>query len=146
METLKFGMRLSVILSILSILAITGCATQPISNSVAVNVPSERVIDLKYLDPKSDTGKVTVKRDSGAGGSACSSRIFVNAKPVADIRSSEKVVLYLTSGDYVLSAWPNGMCGGGMSEVRASVKTGEELNFRVGYGSNGDFSINATAF
>lgn len=111
-----------------------------------MNVPSERVIDSKYLDPKSDTGKVTVKRDSGIGGSACSSRIFVNAKPVADIRTSEKVVLYLPSADYIFSAWPNGMCGGGMSEVRASVKTGEELNFRVGYGSNGDFSINATAF
>lgn len=130
----------------LSALAISGCATHPISNNEAINVPNARVIDAKYLEPKPDTGKITVKRDSGAGGSACSSRIFVNAKPVADIRSSEKVVLFLASGDYVLSAWPNGICGGGMSEVRATVKTGNELSFRVGYGSNGDFTINPTAF
>lgn len=133
-------------LIILSMLSIAGCATQPISSSVAMNVPNERVIDSKYSQPAPETGQVTVKRDSGFFGAACSARIFVNAKPVADIRASEKVVLHLSSGDYIFSAWPNGMCGGGMSEVRSTVKVGDDLKFRVGYGSNGDFSINATAF
>lgn len=143
MEILKFGACLSVLFTMLSA---TGCATQPISNSAAVNVPSERVIDSKYLQPMPGTGQVTVKRDSGFGGSGCSSRIFVNAKPVADIETSEKVVLYLPPADYIFSAWAKGMCGGSMSEVRSAVKVGDDLSFRVGYGSNGDFSINATAF
>lgn len=33
-----------------------------------------------------------------------------------------------------------------MSEVRALVKEGAELSFRIGYGTNGDLTINATAF
>jgi hypothetical protein len=127
-------------------LAIAGCATRPVSNAEATAVPSERIIDSKFLEPTADAGIVTVKRDRGFGGSACSSRVFVNAKPVADIRTSEKVVIYLPAGEYIFSAWPNGVCGGGMSEVRANVKAGVELNFRIGYGSNGSFTINATAF
>lgn len=134
------------LLLVCTALVVAGCATQPISNKEAVNIPSERILDSRYLQPSPEMGRVTVKRDSGIGGSACSSRIFVNAKPIADIRASEKVVLYLSSGEYIFSAWPNGMCGGGMSEVRSAVKAGDELNFRVGYGSNGDFTINATAF
>ena len=125
---------------------IAGCATRPVSNAEAVHVPSIRIIDSRFLQPTPDSGVVTVKRDSGIGGSACSSRVFVNAKPIADLQTSEKVVVYLPAGEYVFSAWPKGICGGGMSEVRAMVKSGAELSFRIGYGSNGDFTINATAF
>ena len=125
---------------------ISGCATRPVSNAESTPVPSSRVIDSRHLTSAPNTGIVTVKRDSGFGGSACTSRVFVNGKPVADLNPSEKVVLYLPESEYIFSAWPNGICGGGMSEVRANVKAGVELNFRIGYGSNGDFTINATAF
>lgn len=138
-------MKKTILVSVL-VVAASGCATRPVSNAEAIAVPMERILDMGYLRPAVSTGEVTVKRDSGLGGSACSSRIFVNAKPVADIRTSEKVTLYLPEAEYILSAWPNGICGGGMSEVRAAVKSGGHLSFRVGYGSNGDFSINATAF
>jgi hypothetical protein len=127
-------------------LVISGCATRPMSNAESNPVPSSRIIDARYLSNSPNTGIVTVKRDGGLGGSACTSRVFVNAKPIADLDPAEKVVLYLPENEYVLSAWPNGICGGGMSEVRANVKIGSELNFRIGYGSNGDFTINATAF
>ncbi len=125
---------------------IAGCATRPIPNDEAIHIPESRILDSKYLKPTPNSGTVTVKRDSGFFGSACSYRIFIDAKPIADIQISEKVVAYLPAGEYIFSAWPNGICGGGLSEVRAMVKSGAELNFRIGYGSSGDFTINATAF
>lgn len=125
---------------------LSGCATRPVSNAEATNVPISRIINSKFLQPTPDSGMITLKRDSGIGGSACSSRVFVNAIPIADLRTSEKVVVSLPKGEYVLSAWPNGICGGGMPEVSALVKAGSQLSFPIGYGSNGDFSINATAF
>jgi hypothetical protein len=134
------------IIIIPSILLLAACATRPISNAEATLVPRKRILNTQFLHPLPNSALVTVKRDKGLGGSICSTRIFVNGRPIADIRVSEKVVLYLPEGNYILSAWPNGICGGGMSEVRISVKAGEHLNFRVGYGSNGDFSINPTAF
>jgi hypothetical protein len=106
----------------------------------------ERILNRHFLQPAQGTGEVTIKRDSGFSGSACSSRIFVDGRPIADIRGSEKVVLYLPEGEHILSAWPNGICGGGMTEVKAVIKAGTQSSFRIGYGSNGDFSINPTAF
>lgn len=129
-----------------SFFILSGCATQPISNSAAIAAPLDRILDRQFLQQAIGTGEVTIKRDSGFGGSACSARIFVDGHPVADIRVSEKVVLYLPEGDHILSAWPNGICGGGMTEVKAIIKAGVQSSFRIGYGSNGDFSINPTAF
>lgn len=137
---------ISKIAAVFVALSVAACATRPVSNVDAANVPSDRIFDSKYLSPTIGTGQVTVKRDSGFGGSACSSRIFLNAKPIADLRAAEKVVMHLPPGDHILSAWPNGVCGGGMTEVRAVVREGGEMNFRVGYGSNGDYAIQATAF
>jgi hypothetical protein len=130
----------------LLIFAIVGCATRPLSNGEAIPVRADQIIDSKYLEAAPGTGTVVVKRDRGFLGSACSSRVFVDANPVADLRPSQKVLMHLPAGDHVIAAWPNGICGGGMSEVRATVTTGVELTFRIGYGSNGDFTINPTAF
>jgi hypothetical protein len=122
------------------------CATRPVSDPETRPVPPDRIIDSRFLQASVGTGAITIKRDRGLGGSACSSRVFVDASPMADLRPSEKLVVYLPPGDHIISAWPNGICGGGMSEVRASVTSGAALTFRIGYGSNGDFFINPTAF
>src|ERR1700730_17777998 len=123
-----------------------GCATRPVSDSDTTPVPPDRIIDSRFLQPSPASGTVTVKRDRGFGGSACSSRVFVDASPTADLRPSERLVVYLPPGDHVISAWPNGVCGGGMSEARANVTSGSKLAFPIGYGSNGDFYVNPTAF
>lgn len=123
-----------------------GCATRPISNELATPCPDERIIDNAYMQPSVDTGTVIIKRDEGVAGSPCSSRVFVDAKPVADIRVAEKVVLYISEGEHIFSAWPNGLCGGGMTEVKSRVEKGKQISFRIGYGSNGHFSISPTAF
>ena len=122
------------------------CATQPISNQAAIMAPYDQILDNSLFTPRPDTVEVTVKRDSGFGGSACSSRIFVDAKPVADIRASQKIILYLSKSEHILGASPNGYCGGGTVEVRADLRSGAPASFRVGYGSNSDFFINQTAF
>jgi hypothetical protein len=121
-------------------------ATQPISNQAAITAPSTQILDGTLITPRPDTVEVTIKRDSGFGGSACSTRIYVDGNPVADIRSSEKIVVYLSRTEHILGASPNGWCGGGTVEVRADLRSGSPANFRVGYGSNSDFFINQTAF
>jgi hypothetical protein len=128
------------------ILSIAGCATRPVSTAESKPVSMANILDSRFLVNSPGSGTVVIKRDSGVFGSACTSRVFVNAKPTADLAPIEKLVLYLPPGDYIFSAWPNGICGGGMSEVRANVKSSETLTFRIGMGSNGEFLINPTAF
>lgn len=130
----------------LAILGLVGCATQPVPTSEAQFVPEDRILDPVYLKKLPDSGEVIVKRDSGIGGSACDTRIFVDGKPMADLATSEKVSFHLKESDYIISAWPKNPCGGGMVETRVTVKRNQTLTFRVGYGSNGDFGMYPTAF
>jgi type IV pilus biogenesis protein CpaD/CtpE len=126
--------------------ALTGCATQPVSTAEAVPVPRERILSSEFLQQIEGSGTVIVKRDSGIGGSGCSARLFVDAKPTADLRTSERVVLHLPNGDHILSAQPNGLCGGGVVETRVRVTSLETATFRMGYGTAGDFTLSPTAF
>jgi len=68
--------RLTILLC--GLIVFSGCATQPISNAAAIHAPMERILNRHFLQPAQGTGEVTIKRDSGFGGSACSSRIFVD--------------------------------------------------------------------
>jgi hypothetical protein len=138
--------KVSMAIFLVALLSMVGCATRPISTTSARVVPSNRLLTKEFLTPKEGLGKVVVKRDSGVGGSVCTTRIFVNSKPIADISVSEKVVFYLPEGEYILSAWPNGICGGGLAEVKVLIEQGKEKVFRVGYGTGSDFFIHPTAF
>lgn len=130
----------------LLLLSLIGCATRPISNFEAKPVPPERLLNSNHSEKKPDTTKVTVKRDTGIFGSACPTQVFLNAGPLAELNTGEKVEIFLLAGDYILSAWPKGVCGGGMSETKLNLIKDKAQSFRIGYGSNGDFYLNPTAF
>jgi hypothetical protein len=99
------------------------------------------------LQNTENSGEVTVKRDSGMMGSGCLSRVYIDAKAVADLDTSEKVVLHLKEGDHIISATQAGVCGGvGMVETKVSVHVGGIYNYRIAYGSNFEFGIYPTAF
>ncbi|HEX2768467.1 MAG TPA: hypothetical protein VHN12_04230 [Geobacteraceae bacterium] len=127
-------------------LALCSCATTPIPSERAILISNDQVIDSRYMKQAPDTGEVIIKRDDGFGGSACSSKVFVDSIPIAVLWRAEKVVLYLPEGDHIFGAWPNGVCGGGLSETRGTVQIGKRITFRIGYGSNGDYYIVPTAF
>jgi len=133
-------------LTLTSSLFLFGCATTPVPTEQATLAPMDRIINKSYLEKQKGTGEVIVKRDAGIGGSGCTSRVYVNATAVADIWSSEKVILFLPEGDYIIGAEPNFICSGGLSETNASITAGKRLVFRIGYGSNGDYRILPTAF
>lgn len=125
----------------------SACATAPVPASEAKEVPAVRVLDSRYSKPVSGTGEVVVKRDAGAVGSACNPRVFVDAVPIADIDSSEKIVLHLPEGDHIVSAgFQGGLCGQGLAETKVNAKAGARSSYRIGFGNNYDFFIMPTAF
>lgn len=135
------------ILMLMSMIGLAGCATKPVSTQLAKNVPAERVLNSSLLQQNgSDVGTVTIKRDSGFSGSACLTRVYIDGKEIADLDTSEKVVIHPSLGIHVFSAWPKGICGGGMVEVTGTVNKDNPLTYRIGYGTNGDFGLYPTAF
>ena len=127
---------------------LTGCASTLVSTSEAIQIPDSRVLDggRQYLLPSRNSGIFIVKRDSGIMGVACSTKIYLNGKSIADLDTSEKVVLNLPVGEYIVSAEPNGVCGGGLTEVKFNVKDSSQSVFRYGTSGNGSPSIYPTAF
>ncbi|MDV2864953.1 putative periplasmic lipoprotein [Phytobacter ursingii] len=130
----------------LAIIFLAGCATKPVSNEQAKAVPQQQIFNKELLVKKQGTGEVVIKRDTGFMGSACLTRVYVDGKDVADLDTAQKVVVYPVVGEHIISAWPKGICGGGMSEQSAKVESDRILMFRIGYGTNGDFGIYPTAF
>jgi len=142
-------MKISCLVGLVTLgVAISGCSSLPVPTNEAFAVPNNRILaDGKQLStPSKNTGKIIVKRDSGFIGSACTIRIYLNGKGVADLDISEKVVLNLPEGEYIISAEPNGVCGGGLTEVKASVKPNSESVFRYATSSNFSSSLYPTAF
>ncbi|MCY3530219.1 hypothetical protein [Klebsiella variicola] len=130
----------------LVIVGISGCATKPVTNEQAQNIPAKQILDSSFFSKKEGTGEVIIKRDSGVMGSACMTRVYLDGKEIADLDTAQKAVIYPKVGSHIFSAWPKGMCGGGMSEQSGTVIDGKTLMYRIGYGTNGDFGIYPTAF
>lgn len=135
------------ILAVIALAAlITGCATKPISTELAKSVPEKQILDKSLLTPKENTGKVIIKRDSGFMGSGCLSTVYVDGKEIANLDPAEKIEIYPSVGRHIFSAWPKGLCGGGMSEQEGVVVNDKTIMYRIGYGTNGDYGIYPTAF
>lgn len=127
-------------------LLLYGCATTPVPTSEAVEVPASRLLNGIALVRRADTGVVVIKRDAGFAASACTTRIFVDGVPIADIATGEKVTLHLTEGAHMLAGRANGVCIGGLVETSVVAVKGRLSAVRISYGSSGEFSIQPTAF
>lgn len=134
-----------ILLAVLSV-SMLGCATTPVPTASAPNVSPARILNASFLESRAGYGQVIVKRDDGFLASACNTRVFANATPIAEIAPGEKVVFYLPEGEQMVAAIAAGICAGGLVEAKVSVSRTRTAVFRVSYGSNGEFSIQPTAF
>ena len=131
----------------IALLALTGCATTPITIDQASTVPSSRILAPQWLSPAQYTGSLVIKRDSGFMGSACTIRVFLGAVPVADLAPSEKVELFVPLGEYVVAATSiNSFCGGGVSEAAVVIRPEQQKILRVASGQSGDIRLQPSAF
>lgn len=125
--------------------ALSACSTTPATTGVTP-VPADRLLAAAKAAPVPGGGSIRVTRDSGLMGAACSTRVWIDGEPVADLRPSERVVVHVPSGERIVSAQPNAICAGGLVEVQANVRSGRESRFRVGAGHNGEVILAPTAF
>jgi len=134
------------LLILLAIFSLTACATTPLTIDQAANVPGSRILAPQLLAQASNTGSLVVKRDSGFMGSACTIRVFVDAVPVADLKPSEKVEVYIPLGEHSVVATSNGICGGGTSEAAVVIMPERQRILRIASGQSGDIFLQPSAF
>lgn len=123
-----------------------GCAIKPVSNEIAKSVPSKRIIDSTFFVKQSDKILVTIKRDQGHVGSACTTKILIDGHAVAGLRMSEKMEVYLSPEQHIISSLPQGVCGGGIAELQIDLSSRKTATYRVGYDGNATHRIQPTVF
>ena len=128
------------------ILSLAACATTPLTINQAAAVPETRILAPQLLAQASNTGSLVVKRDSGFMGSACTIRVFVDAVPVADLKSAEKVELFVALGEHSVVATSNGICGGGTSEAAVVIMPERQRILRIASGQSGDIFLQPSGF
>ncbi len=138
-------MKLKSYFCVLCAFSLVGCATQPIPTSLADPVPESRIFN-NDTSIAGEHGFISIKRDSGLMGSACSSLVYIDGIERAEIYSGEHFKAKVKAGEHIVSAWPKGVCGGAMKEIEAKILPGKTKTYRIGYGSNGDYFISPTAF
>jgi hypothetical protein len=136
-------MKLTTALITAAVLA--GCASTPMTADQAVSVPVERVLDRSLLVAQPGHGRVTVLREKDFGGAICDNRVFVDARPVADLRTGEKLVIYLPPGDHIFGLSP-GYCGGSLIELSGTVRADKPIALRTGVGASSGRYFQPTAF
>ncbi|OYQ41070.1 hypothetical protein CHU94_08140 [Rhodoferax sp. TH121] len=136
-------MRIYKLAAIAATVALTACATTAISTDKA---KAAKVVFMQnLLVERPSTGKMTIKRDIGLAGAACTTRIFLDAKPLAELDPGEVFVIYVPAGEYILGAATSGLCGGGDAESQAVVRVNESKTYRVSLDQGMSVRIGVTA-
>lgn len=112
-------------------LALSACATSPVSEADARPVPNDRIFDPIFLIPTAGSGEVLVTRDFGFYAMGCNMRVTVDNQPVADLATSEKVMLHLPEGIHIMGTRSN--CRGREHQTLINVRAGGRLNYRIGF-------------
>ena len=137
------------------LVVVGGCeATHPVADPADTHPPPpERILVPGYLEAAPGSGVVSVTRDAGSVNSACTLQVRVDARPVALLRTAERVILHLPPGKHVLSVTGEegaGVCGPGtpalaeMQSVQVTVAPDHPVGVRVGFSSPDRIHITPT--
>ena len=132
--------------ALLLFLSLAACATTPTTIQQAAAVPVSRVLATQWLAQAPYTGSLIIKRDSGFMGSACTIRVFLDAVPVADLASAEKVEIFVPLGEHIVGVTSTGFCGGGTAEASVVVAPERQRILRIASGQSGDIYLQPSAF
>lgn len=134
------------ILFVSLILGMTGCAIKPISNDQAKNIPLDRILDNSFFTKNLEKVPVVIKRDQGHVGSICTTQVLIDGHPIANLKMSEKIEIYLSAEQHIISSVPKGICGGGIAELQIDLSSKKPSIFRIGFDANATHRIQPTVF
>ncbi|MDB5995273.1 MAG: hypothetical protein JWP42_2409 [Pseudomonas sp.] len=130
-----------ILIGLVAVMLLAGCATSPISADHADPVPKSRIY---AFDNKADA-QIVVTRDSGLYGSGCNYRLFIDGTLAAEFASGEVAKFGVKPGSHILGIKPSAACGGwGLVEREVQVGAGESVRRRITL-SGDSFDISPTA-
>lgn len=133
--------------AMIATLMLAACATKPVKQSEARQVPQDRL--ALYQTPLSGGGEITVIRDAGFSGSACYLGVVIGGTLSASLGPGEKASFQLPPGRSVLSTKGvgAGICGSSLASraersIEIYVDPDQHRGYRLATSASGDISIN----
>src|SRR5690606_15112466 len=90
----------------LSAIALVGCATNPVPSGAPLQPPIAILAPDVFVQT-AGSGAISVARDTGWVGSKCRLRLYLDAKPIADMQPGETALFYTTPGQHMLATGPS---------------------------------------
>lgn len=126
------------------VILISSCSTSPVDPSEAKFVPEKRLYK-KLNKSGTNTAKITVVRDSGIVGSGCTFGFYLDNDLVADLSPSEKVEIYVPSGEHLVGLGPpsggSGICAITLMSRETFLKEKQEKKFRLFIDTSNNYEI-----
>jgi hypothetical protein len=102
----------------LSVFALVGCSTEPVSPQSAkvVNTPAE-------FQKKPNATEINIIRDKGFVAGGCAITSYINGQRLAELETGEMVKAYLPAGEVIIGAGfaGKGLCSGAPKKEREFV-------------------------
>jgi hypothetical protein len=128
---------------VVSMLALSGCATTPVSPATASRVPAERLFAFQDASPSS-SATIVLTRDSGFLGSGCFASLTINGVHAARFDVGETARFHVPPGEVLLRNGVDqagrGLCGVGKdhwTQRETVVRAGETKYFRLSLDASG---------
>jgi hypothetical protein len=132
-----------ILLFYLSVIFFSGCFhSNPVKTESAKPIEYSRVFKKEYLTPKKTVGILVLKEDKASltfPWIICPVDIFIGGEKVAEIRTGEKLILYLSPGIYVIGMKPKSVCNliQKLTNLTVEVKQGQKYVYRIGVDHSG---------
>ena len=135
------------IITITAAIFISACSTTQITEHKAKKIPQDRIYDPQYvtyefIEKNKDISAITVLRDSGFLGSACTHTIYINNKKTFAIKDGEYISLKLPPEEYHIRLESGvGICPNISLSQNTNLKIGEHEKYRVSIASTGQINF-----
>ncbi|WP_192560299.1 hypothetical protein [Pseudomonas allokribbensis] len=130
---------MKLILGVLAVALLAGCATSPVPSSKADPVPSSRL--FVYQKPVSGDSVLIITRDTGFVGGGCNTSVSIDGQKAAEIGAGETAKFFVPAGEHIVGA---SSCGSGLKEQETNVKTGSTKKFRISIDSAMSMDLSPT--
>lgn len=141
------GCLMRLLVSVISLVFLSACATSPTPKSLATPVPPDRLYS-KQAKTSIDVATLVVTRDQGVLGSACYFGLWIDTALAGRFDVSETATFYVPAGEHLLKVGRDpmgeGLCHpdtGSWVQRETMLKAGETKNFRISLDPSGTSDI-----
>ncbi|MGO4302187.1 hypothetical protein [Cupriavidus sp. RAF12] len=137
---------MKILVPLVLVVALAGCATTPIPAEQAKAVPAERLFAFQQR-PAGEYATLIVTRDTGMAGARSDVKLSIGNQPAADVGAGETVRFYLPAGEVIVGAKLDELLlSQPIVERAVALQPGQARRYRISVNPGVGVDLQPTAF